>query len=169
MIFFHNWKDTYKVRYGFETVIFSSQFKREQRRPVRTTPTMSVEIKTSLLTSTELFNFLGGNLTTVYLPFEVEKFTGTRGSPSTKIVTAVTDISSFFNLSYLKTGYIIDSDGNVGEITGVSGSTISLTADLAGTSTEMYYCIKAILKEAVPSFITDEKAEMTLVLEKVKE
>ena len=164
----HNWSDGYKIKFSYETILFESHTKKEQRRPLRTTPLLQLAITQRLLDSTEAQKFMGLELEELYVPLEIESFTGTRGAPGAHTVTATSTITYHWILANISGLYLIDEDGNQAAIQSVVGSVINLDQDLAGTSTDFWPALKCLVKDVGPSLITDNAIQCSLLLEQIK-
>lgn len=150
-IFKNDWKNALTVRNKYETVIFASFQKAEQRRAVRTIPLLEGKYN-AMLFDDDAKEFLSREQSIIYVPLEFEKFTGTRGSLK---VTASTSIANFFYLKYAQV-YIVDEDENRAKVTSVSGSDVNLATNISGTSTSFYTAIKAYSQSYPISAITGD-------------
>ena len=167
MLLWHNWTTEYVVKMSYDTKIFTSHLRLEQRRSLRTTPLLEFSIS-CLSFDQNARRFIGMKKENLYVPFEPECFTGTRGLVGTKTVTITSDISDFFFLKNIAL-YLCDSNGNIGEISSVVGSVITLTADLAGTANIFYPCFKCFCKDVTVAYPTPATTEANLTLEQIKE
>jgi hypothetical protein len=104
-----------------------------------------------------------------FIPFEPEAFLGTRGLAGTKKVTIANDITNYFLLKNVTPLYICDADGNYVKISSMAGNEIILESDLAGTSSEMFPCLKTITKNIQQSFLTSKIVSTNFVFEHVRE
>lgn len=168
MLLWHDWKTEYAIKLSYDTKIFSSYLRLEQRRSLRTTPLLEITIA-CLYFDHNARRFMGAKKEELYVPFEPENFEGTRGSVGSHTITIISDIADCFFLKNTDIDYICDSDGNIGEVVSIVGSLITLTSDLAGTATLFYPCFKCLCKEINPSYHTDNVIESNLTLEQIKE
>lgn len=169
MIIWHNWKSDYKIKLSYETIIFESHLKKEQRRSLRTEPLIQISILASFLDRNDAQSFLGLSLSTFYLPIEIEYFTGTRGAAGTKKITVSSSITYHWYLKNISNLYLLDNDENRAVITSIVGSQINLDQDLAGTSTDFWPAIKCFVKDIDQKFLTDNALETALLFEQIKE
>lgn len=163
----HNWISTFNLRLGYETMIFTSHLQLEQRRALRTVPTIEITID-SFEAGENARKLLSQTIQYVYAPFSPEKFTGVRGLVGSKSVTISTDISYFFVLKTLPNLYVCDSDGNYAKIVSLVGNVLTLDGDLAGTSVEMFPCLKCITKNVEETYTTNGMVNTSFVLEHIK-
>lgn len=169
MMLWHDWKNEYKIKFSYETILFESHNKKEQRRPLRTEPLLQVSITQTLLDNTEAQKFMGLELEELYLPIEPEYFTGTRGSAGTKKITVSTSLAYHWILTNISNLYVLDEDGNGASILSIVGSVINLDQDLAGTNNNFWPALKCLVKEVSQPFITDNALRCSLLLEQIKE
>lgn len=165
----HHWDEDYKIKIKYETMIFASFYKKEQRRALRTIPLLEISIGVTALQHIDSQAFLGLEWENLYIPIEPEIFTGTRGAPGSKTVTTTSDISYHYFLKNITGLYLVDEAGNVASIVSVVGTTITLSQDIAGTSSNFYPAIKAITKNINSTFITSRILSCPLIFEQVKE
>ena len=169
MIIWHNWKSDYKIKLTYETIIFESHLKKEQRRALRTEPLLQFSISALFLERNDAQSFLGLELQEIYLPIETEFFEGTRGAAGTKKVTATSSITYHWLLKNISNLYLIDNDENQAAIVSIVGNVINLDQDLAGTSNDFWPATKCFLKDVDQSYLTDSAIETPLLFEQKKE
>jgi len=145
MLFLHNWENKFSISVSFETNIFQSFLRSEQRRQLRTFPILEMK-KNFLLVAGDAREFLSRNYEEVIIPIDIENFGGVRGAAGQKKVTASTSISDFWFLNNLSEAYIIDDDENYEKITSIAGSVINLDGDLDGTSNTFYVAVECFTK-----------------------
>lgn len=167
MLLWHNWASEYVLKLSYDTKIFTSHLRLEQRRGLRTSPLLELSLVCLFLSSAK--NFIGQKKEDLYVPFEPEAFIGTRGGIGTHTITITSDISDCFILKNASNLYLCDIDGNIAEIVSLVGSLITLDADLGGTSNEFFPCLKCFAKDINQSYPTSETLEASLTLEQIKE
>lgn len=161
----HNWTSGLKVKLTFETAVFESYFRQEQRRQIRRAPLVEIDIavlEKNFQIENSAFSFF-------YIPFMPEKFTGTRGAVGEKKITITSDVSSFFFLSTLNNLYCCDLDGNIAKILSKVGTVLKLDSDLSGTKTDFYIALKCFTSETVLEYQTDALCVSSINFQMVKE
>lgn len=166
MLLIHNWDSDLKIKLSYETKIFESFFKKEQRRALRTEPRIEVS-KNILCESQDAKEILGRNFnTTFYVPLDMEFFLGARGS---KKIVASTDISAFFFLNNLSGLYIISEDEYTSKIVSVIGTSINLESTIEGASNNFYTAIKVFIKNIDFQYESDGIVSTNIIFQQVKE
>lgn len=165
MILLHNWIENFKIKITYQTKIYSSFFKKEQRRALRTYPLLEIS-KKFIFDGIDAQDFLAKKYEYLYVPIDVEFFTGTRSALK---ITATSSIADFFFMKNLNNVYVIDENGNIAKISSIVGSVINLTTAISGTSTSFWTCIKAFTKALDIQYITNQILSANVVFQQVKE
>lgn len=151
MFLSHEWSVPLGIRLAYETTVYQSYYRAEQRRALRTKPLLEVR-KNLVFEATDAQKFLASIAEEVYIPIDQEYIYGTRGFLK---VTTTTDLSYYYFLKNLDNVYLIDEDENLAKVASVVGSTINLVTNISGTSKHMYTAIKAYYKNASIQYETD--------------
>lgn len=166
MIFSHTWSENFKIKITYETKIFESFFKKEQRRALRTYPKIEMA-RSIILEKEDARKMLSRNFNNVvYIPLDMEVFSGVRG---TKTVTSDVSLTNFFFLNNLNNVYLIDDDENRSKVTSIVGKVINLDASILGTGTIFYPCLKCFIKSLNFNYETDTIISLGVTAEQVKE